>query len=175
MKNDLQIFRARNIMRAAVWFVVLLIYSYCVYASVTDKFLTQGEVVSVRQYNLSIFGMCMIAVLVSALWWGCATFFTGVGRRAIEEYSFLISLFCIIFVIGAATVIFFFNHSIMDNNGQMHTVQFVFAFPVLFGCLMYCLPPVNLEKVIWPFGPRSIAWVISVGILLGTVYMLFLS
>lgn len=174
MKNDLQIFKAHNSMRAAVWFAVLSIFYYCVCVSVTDKFLTQGDVVSVHQYNLSILGMCMIAMLATALWWSCATFFTGVGRRAIEEYSFLLSLFCIIFVIGAAAVIFSFNHSIMDNNGQMHTVRFVFVFPVLFGCLMYCLPPVNLEKVIWPFGPRFVALVISAGILLSTVYLLFL-
>lgn len=173
-KNDLQKFRERNGIRAAVWVVVLLFCAYYVCARVSDKFITQGDVVSVRQYYRSVIILLGIATLATALWWGCATFSTGVSRRAIEEYSFLGSLAFIILVIGATALICFYNHTIMDNNGQLHTVWFVLVFPVVFGFLMYCIPPVNLEKVIWPFGPRSIAWIVSAAILLGTIYLLFI-
>ena len=172
-KNDLQLFSTRNSRRAAAWMVVLLGFACYACARAADKFLTQGDAASVRQYNLSLWGMLVVAMLAAALWWGCATFSTGVCRHAIEEYSFLCSLLGIILVCIAAAAIFVFNHSIMDNNGQPHTMWFIFIFPAVFGFLMYCLPPVNLEKVIWPFGPRGIASVISAGILLGTVYLLF--
>lgn len=172
-KNDLQVLKTRNSGRAAVWIVALLAFACWACAEATDKFRTQGDATSVRQYNLSIWGMLAIAVLATALWWVCATFSTGACRRILEEYSFLCSLLSTIFISSAAAVVFFFNHSILDNGGQPHTVWFIFIIPVVFGCLMYCLPPVNLEKIIWPFGPRTIVSAISAGILAGTVYLLF--
>lgn len=172
-KNDLQVFRARNSGRAAVWIAALLAFACWACAEAADKFRTQGDAASVRQYNLSIWGMLAIAVLAAALWWGCATFSTGACRHAIEEYSCLCSLLGIIFITGAAAVIFLLDHSILDNGGQPHTMWFIFIIPAVFGCLMYCLPPVNLEKVIWPFGPRIIASAISAVILAGTAYLLF--
>lgn len=173
-KNDLQKFREKNGIRAAIWVMVLLFCAYYVRARVADKFMTQGDEVSVHRYNLSVVILLMIVTFATAFWWCCATFSTGVSRRTIEEYSFLGSLIFIILVIGATAIIGFYNHSIMDNNGQLHTVWYVLIFPVIFGCLMYCIPPVNLEKVIWPFGPRSIAWMVSAAIFLGTAYLLFI-
>lgn len=171
--DDLTALKVHNAIRAAAWIAILLVFAWYACARAMDKFQTQGDMDSVHQYNHSIWVMCLIAVFAAALWWGCATFSTGLGRRKIEEYSFVGSLFCIILVLGAAWVISILHPSIMDLDGRPHTMRLVHVFPAVFGCLMYCLPPVNLEKVIWPFGPRIIASAISLVILLGTVYLLF--
>jgi len=171
-KDDLRNVKVKNFILACVWIIVLLVLTFCIRARVVDEFLTQGDAVSVHEYNRFILFMWVITVLVAIIWWISATFLTGEVRRVIEEYSFLCSLACIILVIGAAVVIFGLNHIILDSDGQPYTLWFVFLFPVVFGCLMYWLPPVNLKKVIWPFGPRIVAVVISALILLFAVLFL---
>ena len=155
-ENDLQALMWENGLRAGIWVVVLLAGGFWSWVTISARYRSVGEADSVAHYILYCWLALAVVLLVTALWWISTTCCAGSVRRLVEENSFVCALVCILVVFAAVAVLFMRSCGIVDTNGNPQLDGYIFIFPALFGGLMYSLPPVNVAKVVWPFGVRLI-------------------
>lgn len=153
-ENDLQALKRSNAWRACVWLIVLLLLTIWSCIRVQYDYQAVGQAESVSHYVACLWGTWAVVSASAVLWWLITTWCTGQVRSLVEESSFAGSLIFVAAVFAASGALFFLSGGILDTNGHPQPDGYMFALPCAFGCLMYCVPPVNVEKVIWPFGTR---------------------
>lgn len=153
-KNDLQALQLQNGVRAVVWLAVLFALAVWARERVLSDFVDVGKPESVARYIIYLWIAFAVTILVTMLWWISTTLCSGEVRSLVEEYSFWCALVCVGVVFAAIGIILWLSHSIVDTLDDPQPARHMLVFPFAFGCLMYWLPPANLEKVIWPFWTR---------------------
>lgn len=153
-KNDLKALRTQNGMRAVVWIVVLCVLAVWIWVRIKSDFKDVADPDSVTYYITCLWVALAATILVTVLWWISTTLCSGGVRNLVEEYSFLCALACIGIVFAVVGAVLWQSHGIIDTEGCPHPSMHMLILSFAFGCLMYWLPPANLEKVIWPFWTR---------------------
>lgn len=153
-KNDLQALQLQNGVRAVVWLTILSVLAIWTHTSVLSDFAKVGNSDSVAHYIVYLWVAFAVTILVTILWWISTTLCSGEVRNLVEERSFWCALVCVGIVFAAIGIILWLSHGIVDTQGHPQPSGHMLVFPFAFGCLMYWLPPANLEKVIWPFWTR---------------------
>lgn len=127
---------------------------------------------TLRNYRSTI-GTCIaIAVLFTAIWWLWAWVKIEFMRCFYERNTFIIAIvFCIV-LFAVISMIGVKNGVVMDGLGNPYPLYYAYAVWSAFVFNMYLLPPDTVKNVI-SFGQRAGRAIVSVMMLLCTIFILF--
>lgn len=149
-----------NVLKMAVWIGILYIGYYSLRKWIGYMYVSVGQAGSIQKYFQGLSIECCITIALTVTWWLPAvlppspiitppTWLLECRYRS-EECSFSRSIiYCSVAFVSAAIIKLTYT-GILDKNGNMHGMWFVFILPSLYGFMMYALPPDGIKKVILP-------------------------
>ena len=154
--------------------VYLLLYFYVVY-KVEMRFGNISTEGSIRIYMKSIRSICMIMTVIALFWWEGLTIpcFPGELRKFMEYKSFFVVIILNIIVTVASLVIFFTCPGIMDVNGAIQQMEYIFLFPLAQIFVMMAFSPVNVQEVVFP-GNSRMRYAFAAGVMIILVTFIWL-
>ena len=167
--------KASNLTTLALWVLVLTLFSVLTQHFVAGEYQHVGAAESVRSFRGMLVWDSAYILVLSLVWWFAVTneFSSCAGIRDLfERRTFNCAVvFSALALFGPVAIGLFGEFGIAASNGHFYPLHCPFIPSAVFICLMYLLPPVNIQKVIFPGKSRrelvaGLAGLAAVGLLI---------
>lgn len=165
--NSIKKINVVNIIRFAVSLLIYVVVVCIIWKQLSDGYKGVCEEQILKEYmgGICIAGGAALALLL--VYWCMLTICKGELRSICEEYSGVYSIIVFIVLVVVCLVLFQRKYQgVIDTNGDLHKLPYIFVFPALYGMNICLLSPLNIKDVLLPGKSAKIRWVIGGAILL---------
>lgn len=152
--ESIKYMKKSNVIRAIFWVIVLAICVVAIQLLVANQYRQIGTAESVRNFRQMLKLGWIYLLCLSLIWWfGATNEFAACA--AIRDFFERRSLHCaagfdILAFVGVLIIDLRGGFGILAQNDHFYTLYCPFILSAVFICLMYAVPPVNIQEVVFP-------------------------